>query len=106
MAFVYSSKFLDEAGASGDYHYTVPAGYLAVVRYFGVTVGVSALGQVGTLYTAAGGRLYILGSQVATLAAESFYWEGRVVYSAGADIHVNAYGTIDFYVGGFLLSLP
>jgi hypothetical protein len=114
VAPVFSTKFVEAAAFSGavSYRYTVPAGYIAVVKSMSITWGNASLfGIDAWIQTDSLAKLFRrtidpLGSdpQVAGGTAIAF---GSWVLEAGQQLGVETgVGTVDLWAGGYLLTLP
>jgi hypothetical protein len=101
---VYSTRFLAIAISSSPGIYTVPAGYVAVVR------DIDAWSSGGILVNwrvSLSGDPAFAGGQFTIEALDQFQaWRGRVVVPAGESIQAIADGPRGLVVGGYLLTLP
>lgn len=105
MSRVYSTSFIGGNTSGVPLEYTVPAGYLAVVRHCAIyhtvgavtnqiTVGVLTKGPFCTAY----------GSATQELSVNT---DLRVMVAAGQTVYaVSNYALGYAFVGGYLLSLP
>jgi hypothetical protein len=104
----YSTAFFTgQAGSSLEVIYTVPAGYVAVMRdieYFAS----SAITDPVYLVSSIPGPLAAVFGYVGTLEASTGkQWQGRVVVPTGGAIELAGYGTQLFVLlSGYLLSSP
>lgn len=105
---VYSTRFIQAHGLTSTASYTVPAGFIAVVRdvdtWISTPIGLNAL----FLHGALGQAIW----QTSATIGESQYgsWRGRQVFEPGELVEVEAdVGALDAYdvtVSGYLLTLP
>lgn len=104
MTVVYSTKFAAGAQASGSTSvvYTVPAGYVAVVR--DIEVGAQNAPANSVAINLAGvAEIYQAGGIAQYSTAQ---WKGRVVLNAGDQINVDAIaGTWTYIISGYLLTI-
>ena len=105
MASVYSTRFIEVSSLTPSAAYTVPAGFVAVVRDLDAvsqgSVAVAELVMVG----AAGQAIYLAFAPIST--SMWFGWRGRQVLLAGETLHVDvANGPWDVSVSGYLLTAP
>lgn len=103
MANVYSTRFL-MAHATSIEGYTVPAGYVAIVRdadcfYPG------GLGQSGQLANASGG-IFAYFPFAAAINGVLVSWRGRQVLQPGEVFGFISTTAMDIMVSGYLLALP
>lgn len=114
MAPIYSTKFLEAASFSGavSYRYTVPDGYVAVVKSITMVWGdVSVDGldcwlQSDSLAKLVRVSIPTLSSDPLVNGGDHVRW-GSWVLEAGQQLGIaTGYGTIDAWAGGYLLSLP
>jgi len=105
VSTVYSTRFLQAHGASSGASFTVPNGYVAVVRdadIYSNSTGFSAFYLQGADGQALWYAAYNPGDQ------KSQQWRGRQVYFAGETISVSVdvggLDSIDYAVSGYLLS--
>lgn len=105
MSGVYSTRFIGAQGATAPISYTVPNGYVAVVRDLDAYSDTVASAEI-FLRNAEGGAIYFFTWGVAQ--QQSVEWRGRQVYFAGetitVDISVGALDAIDVAVSGYLLT--
>lgn len=105
MANVYSTAFIGEKELSGSAVYTVPTGYVAVVRDCDVFQGSSSTGVYFQLLGGEGQAFFWCSSL--PLTAQWFQWTGRHVLNEGATLTaLVGSGNPDVSVSGYLLSLP
>lgn len=101
---VYSVKFFELQGLLGFVSYTVPPGYVAVVRDLDAYASAGAAAQ----------NLYLIGNVLQTiwwhnwtgLSIATAQWRGRQVFVAGEQFHLNSDAGVDVTVSGYLLSTP
>jgi hypothetical protein len=106
---VYSTRFVSVAPASTNtVYYTVPAGFVAVVRTmtFGYAEPARSSGIATVLLAAANSRIWVV--LVAASTAGSAEWNGRLVLPAGETLRAAYTGTPGQWltISGYLLSLP
>lgn len=104
MANVYSTRFLAWAADESPAPYTVPSGYVAVVRDADIYSGGGSIINwqlaVNAVAKFAAGQFTVLSiAQVAT-------WRGRQVVEPGEDLVFSSDGSTDGMVSGYLLALP
>jgi hypothetical protein len=107
MARVYSTQFvtLGVAVAPYEYEYSVPAGYLAIIRDVDVFWRPTTLGGALTILNQVTAAIWY--STNAENTAQWQGWRGRQVIPAAGTFAVNILaGTCDVTVSGYLLSLP
>jgi hypothetical protein len=103
---VYSTRFIQAHGLSGTAAYSVPNGYVAIVRdvdsFIGTPAGLNSLYLHGALGQA------IWWTEATVGQSQYASWRGRQVYFEGEDIEVEAdVGITDGYdvtVSGYLLT--
>lgn len=101
---VYSIRFMAWAATETPTPYTVPAGYVAVVRDVDAVSGGGAI--INWLW-GINGECKIGGGQFTVEALNQFQqWRGRQVLNPGETIYVAADGAIDGAVSGYLLVIP
>lgn len=106
MASVYSVRFLQEHGLTSTATYTVPDGFVAILRdldsYIGTPAGTNGLYLEGDAGQA------IWWSEATIGQSQYASWRGRQVLNAGETFSVRAdVGSLDAYdvtVSGYLLS--
>lgn len=105
MPAVYSTRFLSAKGATSTGSFTVPNGYVAVVRDLDAYANSIAAAAI-FLHGASGETLYWFDWGIAT--QEAVNWRGRQVYFAGESIEVEiAVGvadSVDYALSGYLLT--
>jgi hypothetical protein len=106
---VYSTRFVSVAPASTNtVYYTVPAGFVAVVRTmtFAYAEPARANGVATVLLAAANSRIWIVQATASTVG--SAVWSGRLVLPAGETLRAAYTGTTGQWltISGYLLSLP
>jgi hypothetical protein len=113
MAGIYSTCFLDSAGAPppSNYEYTVPEGFVVVVR--NITFTFWGRGYPGLF----GGNVLNVYSQLTntsiwalspgTIQNRTYFWEGREVFVFGDGVTVSTdIAQCSYRVNGFLLVAP
>jgi hypothetical protein len=104
---VYSAPFITYTDANGDRDFTVPEGFVAVIRDVEAYCGLGALSMNVEVNTAEGELAIVIASILDIGVNSSSSWHGRVVVPAGCDIHLNV-SSVDLestvYVGGYLLT--
>lgn len=89
-------------------YYTVPAGYVAVLRSmtFGYAEPARAAGVMSVVLSPANSRIWVV--LVVASSAGSATWEGRLVMPAGEQIRASYTGTPGQWLtaSGYLLALP
>lgn len=104
MANVYSTRFLAWAADESPPAYTVPAGYVAVVRdadiYSGGGEETNWVLSVNEIAHFAAGQFNILA------LAQTAQWRGRQVLNPGEFLVFASDGSTDGMVSGYLLALP
>lgn len=103
VATIYSTRFLQELGLSGTATYTVPDGFVAVVRDLDAYQDVLPGGTV-FLEGALGQAIW---SETNDAATGKTYqsWRGRQVFQPGETLTVSTDSPWDVTVCGYLLSL-
>lgn len=104
MVAVYSTRFIgQQVATSTPITYTVPTGFVAVVRSIsvaptatGLTEAQVSLSSAAILFVVASGTLHV-----------SQHWDGRQVLNAGEVLQCTCAGSNCFFmVSGYLLQLP
>jgi hypothetical protein len=106
---VYSTRFVSVAPAgTNTIYYTVPAGYVAVLRTmtFGWAEPARTNGTLTVVLAPSNSRIWVRLVQASTANSDS--WEGNLVLPAGEQIRASYTGTPGqwFTASGFLLVLP
>jgi hypothetical protein len=106
---VYSTRFVSVApAATNTLYYTVPTGFVAVVRTmtFGYAEPARAAGVLSVVLAPANSRVWVV--LVTASSAGSAVWEGRLVLPAGEQLRASYTGTPGQWltISGYLLSLP
>ncbi len=100
---VYSTRLLGAVGLVGTLSYTVPAGFVAVIRdldaYNGGGITVTNI----TLHGSGGQTIW---QDDSTTLSRNSAWRGRQVIFAGETFDVHTTGAWDVTVSGYLLSTP
>lgn len=104
MAVIYSTRFLAWSDDETPAPYTVPTGYVAVVRDVDVWSGGGAMINVQLAVNAVA-KFWAAQFTVESIAQVA-QWRGRQVLQAGEDLVFSADGATDGLVSGYLLSLP
>jgi hypothetical protein len=100
---LYSTQFLSWAVETSPPAYTVPAGFVAVVRDVDVSSGG---GEIINWVWGIDGEAKLGGGQFTIEALNQFQeWRGRQIIPAGHFIYVQSDGPTDGQVSGYLLSL-
>lgn len=109
MSSVYSTQIAASRtdGTSSLALYTVPAGYVAVLRDVALTAtSTTDLGPV-TLYIVTGTQSVTVFGLASLGGRETHQWTGRQVLNAGDVLRATAGGALtDWLVSGYLLSAP
>ena len=114
MSLVYSTKFVEAAGFSGgpSVRYTVPAGFLAIVKCMSIVWGSVLLSgldvwfESDTLAKLVRHTISIPGQTTDDAGGCAVYW-GSWALTAGQTLAIQAVaGTCDMWATGYLLSLP
>ena len=104
MGAVYSTRFLAWAADESPPAYTVPDGYVAVVRDLDVWSGGGAMINwqlaVNEIAKFAAGQFTI------ESLAQTAQWRGRQVLNAGEFLVFSSDGALDGMISGYLLTLP
>lgn len=102
---VYSSRFISAPGLSTTRSYTVPAGYIAIIRDLDAYGNITGFADL-YLHGASGETLYWF--HWSALQQEAVLWRGRQVIYAGEsfDVTVSTGGidAVDVAVSGYLLT--
>lgn len=109
MSIVYSTRFVAAASSGAlSPSFTVPNGFVAVVRDITVTSTASLSQIIGTVVIAPvpGGFYHLALMQFILGAAQTQHVEGRWVCNAGDVIEVQSPGAFSCSVSGYLLGLP
>jgi hypothetical protein len=106
---VYSTRFVSVAPAAANAtYYTVPAGYVAVVRTmtFGWAEPARSNGILNVLLAQAGQRIWSFAVTTATVGSQ--LWVGHLVLPAGEQLRAQYTGTPGQWltISGYLLVLP
>jgi hypothetical protein len=104
---VYSTRFMDAANTSGNTTYTVPAGFVAVIRDANVTLVTAQAATVGARLFRVGGGI-ISEFLYTPTAFGATQWQGHAVFNPGEQMEMLALSgsTWYWYVCGYLLTLP
>lgn len=110
MASVYSARFVRAASFSGPpvVFFTVPAGFVAVVREISIVVGTNVSVVEAWIEDDEGGRLAVLAQDgTPPFSPTGLQLEGRWTYLTGETLAPATNGiTADFHAAGYLLALP
>lgn len=106
-SFVYSTRFVKSALTNTNVtYYTVPTGYVAVVRT--MTVAWTALARSAGVFQILlnGANSWVWVGAIGASEQSSAVWNGRLVLPAGELIRAaaTATGTIHFTASGYLLT--
>lgn len=105
MANVYSTAFIFQRGLAGNATYTVPAGFVVVVRDVDVYWGQQPVAPTGLVLGAAGQAFWSWAGAI--FAANNDNWRGRHVMNAGDVLTVSVTnGNADVSVSGYRLVAP
>lgn len=101
---VYSTSFIQERGLNGTFNYTVPAGFVAVVRdadvFWGGGVALPDFRMRGQAGQTIWFYEFVLGH------GESIEWRGRQVMDPLGVLSVVTGDPMDVTVSGYLLTVP
>lgn len=105
--YTYSAPLLTSAGSSPAPRYTVPLGYVAVVRDISgvVLASMAAAVQFNSSLDGVTTAAFFYVADTFTLG-QMFHWEGRVVIPPGGFVEANpstVFGAVQFAVSGYLL---
>lgn len=101
---LYSTQFLNGFDPAGGTHsYTVPAGYVAVVRSIDLWVG--ATGATALCNAGSARILSLTGPATVPAAGVNAPWQGRQVVPAGGEIQVSLSTEGSYAVSGYLLTV-
>lgn len=101
---VYSTRFIAWSATGTPPAYTVPVGYVAVVRDLDVTSGGGSI--INWQLQIAGGAKFAVGQFTVESIAQLASWRGRVVLNAGDVLAFASDGATDGVCGGYLLLSP
>lgn len=104
----YSTRFFAGTPAAGDeLVYTVPAGYVAVVRDIELLQGYADTQTVYVILSVPGPLTVGFAGSSALASLEFLHWSGRVVANAGDELYVFTNdGEVQVTISGYLLSSP
>lgn len=107
MGAVYSTRFMNGFMEPGIKSYTIPAGYVAVIR----DIDVCATGTLSTpvpgVEVDIGGTVFAQLGLPFALQNLSYGWRGRQIANAGEVLNVRtSVGGWYYSVSGYLLTLP
>lgn len=107
MTDIYSFRIFGNQGLTGTVSYTVPVGYVLVVR----CIDVYATGVLSAPFTyvfahgSVGEAFFYYQWQPAVQAWEG--WRGRQVFDSGRTFNIEAFnGPVDVSASGYLLTAP
>lgn len=103
MSSVYSTRFIGFAADETPPVFTVPAGYVAVVRDIDVVSGGGAM--INWQCSIVEGGKFAVGQFTVESLAQHQEWRGRVVLLAGEHLAFAADGPVDGAVCGYLLGI-
>ena len=101
---LYSTRFLAWAADGTPPAYTVPTGYIAVVRDIDVWSGGGA--QINYQVSVNAVAKFWAGQFSILAIAQVGQWRGRQVVMPGEDLVFAADGAVDGMISGYLLSQP
>jgi len=101
---VYSTRFLAWAAETTPPAYTVPTGYLAIVRDVSVTTAGGSITNFRAAINDVAG--YAAGAFTDEALPQQFHWEGRVVAEPGELLTFAGDSATDGVISGYLLLLP
>lgn len=101
---IYSTRFLAFAADGTPAPYTVPTGFVAVVRDADIWSGGGAMINFQLSINAV--AKFWAGQFTVESIAQVAQWRGRVVVNEGEDLVFAADGVVDGVVGGYLLTAP
>jgi hypothetical protein len=104
MAGVYSVRFYGAHDLTGLATYTVPTGFVAIVRDFDAFWGVSTAGAEVNLYGHAGQVIYQAAFGLNDVGWRG--WRGRQVLNAGETLQIFTSDAMDVTLSGYLLTSP
>lgn len=104
MANVYSTRFLGWASESTPPAYTVPAGYVVVVRDADIYSGGGSI--IDWTLSVNGVARFAAGQFTVESIAQTAEWRGRQILNPGELLVFAADGATDGMVSGYLLPLP
>jgi len=100
---IYSTRFIASSGLSGTASYTVPPGFVAVIRSWTIFHGVELSGIEATLQGPNPVKIAVYQDVGASAASDE--WTGRTVLYAGESMSVTVEaGNVDTTVSGYLLT--
>jgi len=110
MAEVYSKQLVNHAGFSGvaTAAYTVPAGFVAVIRQMTIAVGANITPGAGNFRGPTLGVLFTFGPAIPTSGLQDAQRSGRWVLNEGESLYIETDGgwIADFFASGYELTLP
>lgn len=103
---VYSHRIYAEAGLNGSYVYTVPAGYVLVLRDIDAYANVTLASREIHVLGSAGQTIWWHAWNSTSNAQETAQWRGRQVLIAGETLTFTTSDLIDITASGYLLATP
>lgn len=107
---VYSERFIALSGYSGGptIEYTVPSGFVAVIKCIAVSVGANTAPVGWRISLASAPQLARWDLDTLVTAGGTQLLEGHWVLAADEEVQVETVDGLaaDFFVSGFLLTLP
>lgn len=100
---VYSTRFIAVQGLVGAEVFTVPVGYVAVVRDINLYNGGGITVTTAIWHGSAGQALALWSSSA---SASDAFFTGRQVFYAGETFDITTNGAWDVTVSGYLLATP
>lgn len=104
MSSVYSTHFISAVGLVGTRAFTVPAGFVAVLRDLDVYNGGGFSATQVYLHGGLGQTIWF--NNFAGPGAAYASWRGRQVLTAGFAFDITTNGACDATLSGYLLSAP
>lgn len=105
---IYSTQFICEVlGASNLTLYTVPSGFVVVVRSIELGDRSGSSTNSCTVFATAGGTIQAVITNSGNFPAfGSLHWDGRAVLNSGQSIGAGVGASTSVFVSGYLLSTP
>lgn len=104
MAGVYSTPFIQEHALSSSVTYTVPDGYVAIVRDVDVYIDGEIIATTYYLVDDATDGTFAWTESPSEGNPGLYSWRGRQVFEPGTSFTFNSGGTCDVRISGYLLS--
>jgi hypothetical protein len=102
MAQPYSTRFIAFSASETPPGYTVPAGFVVVLRDLDLVSGGGSI--INWQMQIAGGAKLAAGQFTVESLPQHQFWRGRQVLNAGETVFVSADGSLDGAVSGYLLN--